>query len=543
MACKLDNIHEDLETTVVPDPVAIFEISGNNCNMPCAVTFINNSENTTTYLWAFGDGASSTDKNVTHFYEQSGNYTVELVANGNGKSDTLAKAVTIVDPDCPIIVDFSIENINDCKAPCTLSFTNTSENANSFLWDYGDGTTSTGVSNQKTYQQPGEYFITLTASDGTCEKLTTRPITVGWNQFTELIGEDNFNSKGNQIIQIENGTYLIVGEENDFVNNKMLASKRFTDGSKIWEYTANASSYTFNYSVTLTSDEDYFIMGGQANIDGISEALLLRLNDMGEFENQSSHGEPNFHISGNTMISDNNGGVLIVGTLSSVGLGDSEVHLIKAQNTGSIEWTKTINNSFSETGYSVVNTTEGGYLIAGSSKDFGTQINNVLLLKINASGNLEWRKKFDNTISEIGYSIINTTDGGYAIAGITDFGSSNSDVLLIKTDAEGNLEWRKTFGTIRRDGAYSIIETSDGGLAIGGYIMDIPTDHFDAYLLKTDNLGNQEWSQTYGGSFPERIFSIIQTLDGGYALCGDSEDPLTGFTRILFIKTDDQGEI
>jgi hypothetical protein len=164
---------------------------------------------------------------------------------------------------------------------------------------------------------------------------------------------------------------------------------------------------------------------------------------------------------------------------------------------------------------------DGGFVIAGLT-DSGT-----LLLKTDSSGNLEWNRTYESG-SGVAHSLIGTSDGGYALV---------ADAQLVKFDAYGNIEWNRTL--IEGNMAYSLIQTSDGNYAIAGSSGDVMLNKEAFWLVKTDELGYTTWSKTYETVMQGAAHSLIQTLDGGYALLGSkSQGP-----DFLLIKTDSSGEL
>jgi hypothetical protein len=137
----------------------------------------------------------------------------------------------------------------------------------------------------------------------------------------------------------------------------------------------------------------------------------------------------------------------------------------------------------------VQQTSDGGYILAGT-ESFVTGVSSVYLLKTNASGNKTWEKTFHETLYDSGYSVQQTLDGGYIIAGTTDL--LDSDVYLIKTDAAGSEEWHKTFGGTRADYGRSVQQTSDGGYIVAGTTFSFDGAGSDVYLIKADAEGNAE---------------------------------------------------
>lgn len=192
----------------------------------------------------------------------------------------------------------------------------------------------------------------------------------------------------------------------------------------------------------------------------------------------------------------------------------------------------------SDEGNSVQQTTDGGYIVLGTTRSYGNGESDILLVKIDNVGNEEWRKTFGGINKDIGNSVQQTTDGGYIISGTTFVNSSNPDLWLIKTDSNGEEEWNKTFGGNRGEYGGSVQQTSDGGYIFIGSFFTVGKNQ-DIWLIKTDSNGEEEWNKIFGqeGNF-EMGYSVQETSDGGFILLGEDYDTKSmGY----LIKTDSQG--
>jgi len=155
-----------------------------------------------------------------------------------------------------------------------------------------------------------------------------------------------------------------------------------------------------------------------------------------------------------------------------------------------------------------------------------------------------WQQTYGGTEDDGALSLVQTTDGGYALAGDTEsFGDLWADFWLVKTDGSGNMEWNQTYGEPGEEYAYSLVQTSDGGYALAGITESLGAGDYDFWLVKTDGSGNMEWNQTYGGTERDGALSLVQTTDGGYALAGVTESFGAGYRDFLLVKTDEYGVI
>jgi len=154
----------------------------------------------------------------------------------------------------------------------------------------------------------------------------------------------------------------------------------------------------------------------------------------------------------------------------------------------------------------------------------------------------EWEKTFGGIYSDYSESVQQATDGGYILAGATNsYGAGQSDAYLVKTDAMGNAEWEKTFGGSGVDSAHSVGQTTDGGYILAGATQSYGAGLSDVYLVKTDAMGNAEWEKTFGGSNHDHAYAVQQTTDGGYILAGATQSYGAGLSDVYLVKTDAMG--
>jgi hypothetical protein len=249
-----------------------------------------------------------------------------------------------------------------------------------------------------------------------------------------------------------------------------------------------------------------------------------------------------------SAIQTSEGGYAIAAADSEQGPGEIDFWLIKTAANGQIEWNRTIGGEERDVPYSLVQTSDDGYAIAGDTGSFGE--GGVWLVKTDASGQSQWNKTYGGE-GAVANSVIQTPDGGYALAcQNTHHNAGNSDFWLIKTDINGQAIWNRTFGGSDDEVANSLVHTSDGGYAIAGWseyygpgtsVFWLVKTDIDGSTIKTDANGQHQWNKTYGGEWAVAK-SMIQTSDGGYAFFGETESYGAGESDIWLIKTDANGE-
>ena len=208
-------------------------------------------------------------------------------------------------------------------------------------------------------------------------------------------------------------------------------------------------------------------------------------------------------------------GYILVAETLSFGAGQYDIYLVKTDERGNILWSKTYGGGSSDYGYSVTQTTDGGYIVAGYTNSFGAGLSDVLLVKTDANGDISWAKTYGGSSSDYGYSVIQTSDGGYIVAGYTESYGLAGDVYLVKTDSNGNHQWSRTFGGAAKDLGWSVQQSADGGFIITGYTTSFGAGDQDFYLIKTDELGVSGCSESTIGTITGDaaiVVNSVQTL-------------------------------
>jgi hypothetical protein len=247
---------------------------------------------------------------------------------------------------------------------------------------------------------------------------------------------------------------------------------------------------------------------------------------------------------GSSVIQTADGGYAAVGFTSSSGAGRYDVYLVKTDGDGNLIWAQTYGGASLDWGQTVQQASDGGYIIAGGTYSFGAGAADVYLIRTDADGDPLWARTYGGTAPDVGYSAKQTPDGGYVITGWTySFGAGDSDVYLIKTDAEGNPLWTRTYGGAEGDVAYALELTSDGGYIIVGQTSSVAPPPGDVYLIKTDAGGDSLWTKTYGcAACKDYGLSVRQTSDGGYIIAGGTCLSDDGGKDVYVVKTDASGD-
>jgi len=300
-----------------------------------------------------------------------------------------------------------------------------------------------------------------------------------------------------------------------------------------WTKTFGGNGTDKGFHVAETDDGGFIIVGATNSFGaGDYDVWLVRLDVNGDSLWSQTFGGANEDW-GYCVKQTEDGGFVIAGYTCSFGVGGKDLWLIKTRSSGVEEWNQTFGGAGDDVARSVCQTTDGGFVVAGSWNNSGE----AWVIKTDEYGNEEWNYSYGGTGDEEAFWIEQTVDDGYIIAGNTDsFGSGDLDMWLVKTDSSGNQEWDATFGDINRDEAYCVRQTSDHGFIIAGITTLLQGSWpVRAWIVKTDSLGVQEWETIFEETYGYDANCVIETVDGGYLTAGDSGD-------FWLAKTDKFGE-
>ncbi len=204
---------------------------------------------------------------------------------------------------------------------------------------------------------------------------------------------------------------------------------------------------------------------------------------------------------------------------------------------------RTYGGTTAETGRTALETKDGGYLIGGATWSFGAGENDAWLLKIDSSGNILWNKTYGGIDKDDFRSILETSDGGYVASGASrSFSSGVVDFWILKTDSSGVELWNNTFGGSKNDTPSSHIQTSDGGFIIAGGTESFGFNgYLDGWVVKVNSQGVEEWNRTYGRYKAQVIYSIASTSDGGFIFTGGNYEPYPNMGDVWVVKIDSNG--
>jgi len=335
-------------------------------------------------------------------------------------------------------------------------------------------------------------------------------------------GYDGDNA--NSIQQTSDGGYIVAGYSSSFGAGgyDVWVLKLSSTGAIDWQHTYGGSGNDYANSIQQTSDGGYIVAGYSSSFGaGDYDVWVLKLSPTGTIDWQRTYGGSDWDYT-NSIQQTSDGGYIIAGSTNSFGAGDYDVWVLKLSPTGTIDWQRTYGGSDGENAnaYSIQQTNDGGYIVTGY-KEFGAGTEDIWVLKLSSTGTIDWQRAYGGSDVDYAHFIQQTSDGGYIVAGNTfSISTGCSDIWVLKLSLTGTIEWQRTYGESCGENAYSIQQTSDGGYIVAGKTWPFGVGSSDAWILKLSSTGTIEWQRTYGGSDWNSANSIQQTSDGGYIATG-----------------------
>jgi hypothetical protein len=296
-----------------------------------------------------------------------------------------------------------------------------------------------------------------------------------------------------------------------------------TQGAELWIKTLGEMGINEGSFVQQTTDGGYIVTGYTNSISTEDNSFLWlsKWDATGNISWVNALVDGTAFNYGSSVQQTTDGGYIVTGSTESFA-GGYELWLSKWDATGNVSWVNALGGTIDDYGYSVQQTTDGGYIVTGYTGSFGTGNSyDLWLSKWDAIGTVSWVKTLGGTSDDYGYSVQQTTDNGYIATGSTmSFGAGGYDLWLSKWDATCNVSWVKTLGGTGDDEGEFVQQTTDGGYIVTGYTNSFGAGGYDLWLSKWDATGNVSWVKTLGGTSDDYGYSVQQTTDGGYIVTG-----------------------
>jgi hypothetical protein len=352
------------------------------------------------------------------------------------------------------------------------------------------------------------------------------------------------------LVQTADGGYALAGSTPSYNPgygdyNDILLVKTDSTGNALWNRTYGGV-YSDSASALVQTVDGGYALAGHTDSSGTTlygDFWLVRTDSAGNELWNKTYGTEMEMDEALDLVQTADGGYALAGNTRSYGAGARDLWLVKTDASGNTQWDKTYGGTDNDFASALVQTADGGYAVTGYTSSFGIG-QDAWLVKTNSAGNTLWQKNYGGTNNDGAADVVQTADGGYALAGWTySYGDGSGDYWLVKTDSAGNIQWKKTYGGSGSDAAYALVQTADGGFALVGTRFDAVAANYDSWLVRTDSAGNELWNVTYGGAGLDQAVSLVQTSDGGYAFAGGTGSFGAGGTDFWLVKTDEFGAV
>jgi len=351
--------------------------------------------------------------------------------------------------------------------------------------------------------------------------------------------------RGDTIQQTSDGGYIVAGYTKSYTygNQDFAIYKLDSDGNKIWFKHYGGSAKDIGYSIQQTSDGGYIVAGETSSYTyGSSDVAIYRLTSSGTKVWFKHYGGVSQDVC-RSIQQTSDGGYIVAGYTYSYSYGDTDFAIYKLDSSGTKVWFKHYGGSVGDVAKSIQQTSDGGYIVTGYTYSFSNGNSDIGIYKLNSNGNKQWFKHFGGISSDYGESINQTSDGGYIVAGYTySFSSGGSDFAIYKLNSNGNKVWFKHYGGTNNDPGYSIQQTSEGGYIVAGFTISYTFGLEDFAIYKLNSSGSKTWFKHYGGVEDDRSFQIQQTSGGGYVVAGYTKSYTYGNEDFAIYKLDSNGD-
>jgi hypothetical protein len=300
---------------------------------------------------------------------------------------------------------------------------------------------------------------------------------------------------GGYIRQTNDGGYILSGYNSDFYVYKLYA-----DGGVAWNRTYGGPSGEQGGRMEQTPDGGYILCGDSTSYThGNYDLLVYKLDADGNEQWRRNYGGVNMETSAHIQPT-SDGGYILAGSSSSYTHGGSDILVYRLAADGQKRWRKNYGGIATETSRNIRQTADGGFVLTGITSTYGEGMFDLLVYKINSDGAKQWRRNYGGDGWEMRGQIEPTSDGGYILAADGDsYTHGGYDLLVYKLDAKGQVQWRKNYGGASDEAEACIKQTPDGGYILSGGGNSFTHGAFDFLLYKLDASGHKRWRRNYGG--------------------------------------------
>ncbi len=309
---------------------------------------------------------------------------------------------------------------------------------------------------------------------------------------------------------------------------------KFIDG-----YTGDAQCN----AMAIAADTGAYITGFYNN-SGQTEIFVTGLDNYHNALWTKTYGSTDNDEEASSIISLNNGALLVSGMTKSFGSGGKDIYLIKTDEKGDTFWTKTYGGTLDDWAEDAIQESDTTYMVTGNTKSYGAGLRDIFLLKTNEYGDSLWMKTYGGAEDDYVKKIIKTSDGGYILCGTSKtYTNGNEDVFIIKVNKDGVTQWSQNYGlALAGDYGINVVQTAEGYFYITGKQYNIGNMTYDLCLIKTDQTGNELWTKLFGNNMEEETATMSLTPDNKIIMIGNRQFA-AGNNNVCIIRTDTAGNV
>lgn len=354
-----------------------------------------------------------------------------------------------------------------------------------------------------------------------------------------------YDQDGFDVIPAGDGGYIIAGfTTNDIFNDMdVIIYKTNSTGTVQWTKTYGGSLPDCANSILKASDGNFFVLGySQSHGGGDYDIYLLKINASGDTLWTKTYGSYG-NDQGKEIVATADGNYIIVGGTNGLATSNYNAWLIKINIDGDIIWDKQYGGGALETGYSVKQCNDGGFIMLGQTYSYGHGDSDAYVVKTNSSGDTLWTKTFGGAHYDEGAFTLENTDGSlmFVVRDSSD-GFGDVDIRIVKTTSSGSVIWDRNYGGDKKDTGKMIQATSDGNYIVAGHSRSFGWVNPDMWLLKLNQQGDTIWTRNYGGTDHEHCYVARETSDGGFIAVGKTESFSTT-NEIMLLKLNSIGTL
>lgn len=363
--------------------------------------------------------------------------------------------------------------------------------------------------------------------------------------FAKSLGSSG-NDRGEQIVATADGGFAVVGHTTSYGagGTDVLLTKYDSIGRTVWARTWGGSNEDFGRGIVQKSDGGFAVAGYTSSFGaGGADTVLVQFSSDGVVTSAATWGGA-FTDQSYSLVQTSDGGFAVAGDTTSYGAGSRDATLIRFDSSANVLWSRTWGGTGSDYGEGVVLTSDGGFGVGGATASFGAGGQDVFLLRYDSAGTLLWARAAGGAGTDSAFTMAVTSDDGFAVAGrTTSSGAGLNDLYLLRYDSSGTLSWVRTWGGAAADHVESLRQTSDGGFIVTGQTASYGAGGGDALVLRYAANGDLSYSRVWGGSGADTGNSLVFTADGGYAIAGSTASYGSGGNDLALLKYDDTGSI